>query len=286
LSPELFEYSPIVQRPPLAWPGGARVAFYVGLNLESFVPGVPSTSIQPGRTMVPDPLNEGWRDYGQRVGVWRIIEALDAVGLPASALLTSDLVERFPPIVAAGLERDWAWLGHGKNLSMTHDALSPDDERAVIAEVAETIERACGTRPRGWMGPGLTASFDTPRLLREAGFDYLLDWTNDDQPYPLSGVPGLLSVPYSVELNDFALFLHRGFTGPEFVTVVRDQLERLARDAENGSGRVMALGLHTFISGQAFRTKYIEEAIAHVVEHPAVWATTSDAIAAHYVSAP
>jgi len=280
LNPDLFAYSPIVQRPPLQWPGGARVAFYVGLNLEAFVPGVPSTSIQPGRTGVPDPLNEGWRDYGQRVGIWRLIEVLDHLGVRASALLTSDLVERYPQIIAAGRTRDWAWLGHGKNLSMAHHDLSEEDERAVIGEVAGTIERTLGVRPHGWMGPGLTASFATPRLLAEAGFDYLLDWTNDDQPYPLA-VPGLVSVPYSVELNDFALFLHRNFTGPEVVRVVRDQLERLVADAE-GSGRVMALGLHTFISGQAFRTKYVEEALRLVVEHPAVWTTTSDEIAAHY----
>ncbi|MEV0107824.1 polysaccharide deacetylase family protein [Nocardia sp. NPDC050799] len=280
---ELFDYSAIVDREPIRWPGGARVAFYVGLNIEHYQVDRPSTSIFAGTAgQVPDPLNYGWRDYGPRVGFWRILESLDRHGIRASALLNSDVVERYPRIIAAGRERDWAWLAHGRNNSVLQAEIAAADERAYLADVLSTIERGTGKRPRGWMGPALSESFRTPELLRELGVDYVLDWTNDDQPYPLR-VPGLFSVPYSVELNDNTLFLGTGLTGPDFVRIVRDQLDRLWADSET-SGRVLALALHPFVTGQAFRARYLDEALAYIVEHPGVWVTTSDEIAAHYAA--
>lgn len=281
---DLFDYSAIVDREPIRWPGGARVAFYLGLNIEHYQVDRPSTSIFAGTAgLVPDPLNYGWRDYGPRVGFWRVLEVLDRHGIRASALLNSEAAEHYPRIVEAGRERNWAWLAHGKNNSVLQPELAAEDEREYLAEMLTTIERATGTRPRGWMGPALTESFATPTLLRELGIDYVLDWTNDDQPYPLR-VPGLLSMPYSVELNDNTLFLGTGLSGPDFVRMVRDQLDQLWQDAEAG-GRVMALALHPFVIGQAFRTRYLDEALNHIVDHPGVWLTTSDEIAAHYAAA-
>ncbi|WP_063050287.1 polysaccharide deacetylase family protein [Nocardia arthritidis] len=281
---ELFGYSPIVDRPSLRWPGNARVAFYIGLNVEHYQVDRPSTSIFPGTAgLAPDPLNYGWRDYGARVGIWRVIEVLDRHGIRASALLNSDVAEHYPQIVAAGVRRNWAWLAHGKNNSIFQADLPPDEERAYLADVVTTIERATGRRPRGWMGPALTESFLTPSLLAELGLGYVLDWTNDDQPYPLS-VPGLLSVPYSVELNDNTLFLGKATSGPDFVRIVRDQLDQLYAESA-GSGRVMALALHPFVIGQAFRIKYLDQALDYVASHPGVWLTTSDEIAEHYEGA-
>lgn len=281
---ELFDYSAIVDREPIEWPGGARVAFYVGLNIEHYELGKPSTSIFPGTAgLVPDPLNYGWRDYGPRVGFWRVLDSLDRHGIRASVLLNSDAARHYPRIVEAGRERNWAWLAHGKNNSILQPDIAADAERAYLAEVIDTIEQATGTRPRGWMGPALSESPRTPELLAELGLEYVLDWTNDDRPYPLR-VPGLLSVPYSVELNDNTLFLGTGLTGPDFVRIVRDQLDRLYEDAA-GSGRVMALALHPFVIGQAFRAGYLDRALDHIAGHPGVWLTTSDEIAAHYARA-
>jgi allantoinase len=155
-----------------------------------------------------------------------------------------------------------------------------EEERAELAEIVDTIARATGRRPRGWLGPGLSETFATPRLLAELGLSYVLDWTNDDQPYRLN-VPGMLSVPYSVELNDLGLFLFKGLSGPDFVQVVKDQLDQLYADAAD-SGRVMALALHPFVISQPFRHRYLEEALAYVAGHEGVWLTTSDEIAAHY----
>ncbi|MER6817119.1 polysaccharide deacetylase family protein [Spirillospora sp. NPDC000708] len=277
----LFDYSPIVEREPISWPDGARVAFYVGLNVEHFTIDRPSTSINEATAaLVPDPLNYGWRDYGPRVAIWRVMDVLDRHGIRASVLLNADVCERYPQIVQAGNARGWAWLAHGKNNSTLQADV--DDERGYLTAVVETIERATGRRPRGWLGPALTETFRTPSLLAELGLDYVLDWTNDDQPYRLN-VPGMLSVPYSLELNDLGIFTMHGMSGDAFVRMVTDQFDQLYAESAD-SGRVMALALHPFVIGQAFRAKYLDQALKYIAGHPGVWLTTSDEIAEHYAA--
>jgi peptidoglycan/xylan/chitin deacetylase (PgdA/CDA1 family) len=273
-----FDYVPITERPPLHWPDGARVAVYVGLNVEHFLVDRPSTSIWPGTAnLVPDALNYGWRDYGARVGFWRVADLLDRHGVRASVLLNSTVAEHYPQLIEAGRSRDWAWLAHGKTNSVLHANLDRTAEHALLTEITDTIEQATGTRPRGWMGPGLTETFETPGLLAELGYRYLLDWTNDDQPYRLT-TPGLISVPYTVELNDLMVF-GNGTPGPEYVRMVRDAYEQLSSEG----GRVLALALHPFMIGQPFRAKYLGEALAFLAAQPDVWLTTSDEISQHFL---
>lgn len=274
---QLFRYSPITERPPVSWPGGARVAFYLGLNLEHYQVDKPSTSIFGGTAaLTPDPLNYGWRDYGPRVGFWRMLDTLDRHGILASALVNSDVCSRYPQIIEAGVQRNWAWLAHGRDNSTFQAGMTPEHERAYLAEVVDTIEAATGRRPRGWLGPALTETFSTPSLLAELGLDYTLDWTNDDQPYALE-VPGMYSVPYSIEMNDVTLFVSKSYTGPEFLQAVTDQVDQLYEDAAS-SGRVMALCVHPFIVSQPFRHKYLDQALDYIVRHEGVWITTSDEI--------
>jgi peptidoglycan/xylan/chitin deacetylase (PgdA/CDA1 family) len=275
-----FDYNPITERPPITWPGGARVAVYVGLNVEHFLLDRPSTSIWPGTAeLTPDALNYGWRDYGARVGIWRTIESLDRHGIRPSVLLNTAVIDNYPQIVAAGLARNWTWLAHGRTNSILHTGMAVEEERQLLTEMVGAIVDATGRQPRGWMGPGLTETHHTPELLAELGFHYVLDWTNDDQPYPLT-VPGMISVPYSVELNDLLAF-GKGITGPEFVQMVKDQYEQLHADSAN-SGRVMALALHPFVIGQPFRHKYLDQALGFLAGQPDVWLTNSDDIAAHF----
>ena len=148
-------------------------------------------------------------------------------------------------------------------------------------DITDTIETAAGQHPKGWMGPALTETHNTPQLLSELGYSYVLDWTNDDQPYRLN-VPGMLSVPYTLELNDLGLFL-RGLTGPDFLQMVKDQYDVLRAESEH-SGRVMALALHPFVIGQPFRAKYLDLALEYIAAQPDVWLTTSDDIADHYLT--
>jgi allantoinase len=278
---KLYEYSPIPSRPKLTWPNNARVAFYVGLNIEHYEVDKPSTSIFGGTAMLaPDPLNYGWRDYGVRVGIWRMIEALDQHKIRASVLLNADCCAHYPQIIEAGKQRNWAWLAHGKNNSIFQTGMSVDDERAYLKEIVSTVSKSTGHQIKGWLGPALTETFNTPRLLKELGLTYVLDWCADDQPFPLA-IPGMMSVPYSIEINDISMFVGKSMSGDAFYQAVVDQFGQLYKDGEQ-TGRVMALCLHPFIINQPFRHKYLEKALDYIAQHDGVWLTTSDDIAAHY----
>jgi allantoinase len=280
---DLYRYSPIVERPPLAWPEGRRLAFYVGLNVEHYLIDRPSTSTSSATVMLtPDPMNYGWRDYGVRVGIWRMIGLLDELGVPASVLVNSDVCRYYPQIVAAVRERGWAWIAHGQNNSTLQANMDEDGERAYLAEMLATIERATGARPSGWLGPALTETFNTPRLLRELGFTYLLDWCNDDQPYPLN-VEGMIALPYSVELNDISLFVTHAYSGERYVQMVLDHLDQLLAESDP-AGRVMALPVHPFVISQPARHRYMRAVLEELLARPEVWVTTSDRIAEHYLA--
>jgi len=280
----LYRYSPIIDRPRLTWPNAARVAFYVGLNVEHFEVDKPSTSLVEFTSQLqPDPLNYGWRDYGARVGFWRVLETLDEYGVRASVLLNSDVAERYPQIIEAGRKRAWAWVAHGKSNSQLHTALNAATERAALENIVDVIATATGRRPDGWMGPALTETFETPRILAELGLKYVLDWCADDQPFHLN-VPGMISVPYSVELNDIIMFVMHRVSGEAFYRAAVDQFDELYRNSAS-SGRVMALALHPFVIGQPFRRKYLAKILEYITSHEGVWVTTSDEIAAHYGAA-
>jgi allantoinase len=280
---QLYDYSPIVDRAPLALPDGKRLAFWVGLNVEHFEVDKPSTSLFAGTAgLVPDPLNHGWRDYGTRVGIWRMMASFDELGIRPSVMLNSDVCAAYPQIIEAGTRRGWAWLAHGKNNSIFEAGMTLEEERAYLTDVVETIERATGRRPKGWLGPALTETPNTPEILAELGLTYLCDWCCDDQPFPLNVNAGpMISVPYSIEVNDIPLFLGTGRSGADFYQVVVDQFDALYAEAES-SARVMSLALHPFITGVPFRHKYLVKALEYVLSHDGVWATTSDEIAEWY----
>jgi peptidoglycan/xylan/chitin deacetylase (PgdA/CDA1 family) len=281
---QLYDYSPIVSRPKIEWPEGKRLAFWVGLNVEHYQVDKPSTSLFPGTAMlVPDPLNYGWRDYGPRVGIWRMIEAFDRFGLRASAMVNSDVCRVHPQIIEEGTKRGWAWVAHGRDNSTFEAGMSPDEERAYLTDVVETIEAATGTRPKGWLGPALTETPQTPEILAELGLTYVCDWCCDDQPFALSVKAGpMMSVPYSIEVNDIPLFVGKSLSGEDFYRTVVDQFDVLYEEAGR-SGRVMSLGLHPFVIGQPFRHPYLVRALEYILGHDGVWATTSDEIADWYL---
>lgn len=282
---QLYSYSPIARRPRLELPDGARVAFWIGLNIEHFELGKPSTSIHPGTAgLAPDPLNHGWRDYGTRVGVWRTMEILDKHGLRASVLLNADVCREYPEIIEEGNKRDWAWLAHGKNNSTLQAGMDEARERAYLTEIIEVLKKSTGKPPRGWLGPALSETFNTPNLLEELGLSYVCDWCADDQPFKLNTRQGkMISVPYSIEVNDIPLFLGQGMSGPDFAQLVMDQFDVLYAEGSK-TGRVMCLALHPFLIGQPFRSKYLDKALAHIKSHKGVWYPTSDEIAQWYLN--
>jgi peptidoglycan/xylan/chitin deacetylase (PgdA/CDA1 family) len=282
----LYDYSALPRRPRFELANGARVAFWVGLNVEHYTFGQPALSLAPFTAeLVPDPLNYGWRDYGNRAGVWRLARIFEQAGVRPTAILNSEVCELYPEVVEEGVRLGWGWVAHGRNNSTWQVGMEEDDERSYIAEIADTIEKATGTRPRGWLGPALTSTMNTTNLLAELGFTHTLDWANDDQPYDMNVREGrLISVPYASEVNDIPLLHLRHFTGEQFRQAVIDQFDMLYEEGAE-SARVMGIGVHPFLVGQPFRARYLAEALEHVTSHDDVWLTTSDEIADWHANA-
>lgn len=278
-----FPYSAIVDRKPLRWPNGARVALWVIPNIEHFLFDRPSTSVTAVTTQfVPDVLNYSWRDYGVRVGIWRMMEVMEKYGVKGTVALNSDVCGKYPRIIEAGKALGWEWMGHGTNNSTVINRQPEAEERQLIDNVVRTIESSTGTRPRGWLGPALTESHRTLDILAEAGIRYVGDWVNDEQPYPIRVKSGsMLSMPYSIEMNDIPAFLDIGHTAESFGRMICDQFDVLYEDGAK-SGRVMSICLHPFLIGHPHRSKHFAKALAHITSRQEVWITTGGAIADWY----
>ncbi|MDT5018852.1 MAG: allantoinase [Mycobacterium sp.] len=287
---ERYPYWPLPERPVIRWPNDARVAFWVIPNIERFRFDKPNADAGAAG-QVPDIPSFAQRDYGPRVGIWRMMDVLDKYHLRATVALNADVCRFYPQIIDAGVERGWEWMGHGVTNSIRMTALDEATERETIREVVETIANRTGARPAGWLGPGLSETAHTPDFLAENGITYVADWCADDQPFPMRVKTGrMISVPYSQELNDIPVFMRKGFTAEQFCDMIRDQFDVLYAEGET-SGRVMAIALHPFLTGHPFRSKWLDRALEHITGHDKVWLTTGGEIASwyyqhHYDAAP
>lgn len=280
-----FDFSAIPSRPQLEWPGDARVALWVIPNIEYFLFDRPSSSIiQSTVQFVPDVLNYAWRDYGVRVGIWRMMEIMEKYGVKGTVALNADACAHYPGIIEAGKSLDWEWMGHGLNNSSLITGISDAEERKIVQEVVSTITQATGTAPRGWLSPALTETYHTPDILAENGIHYLANWTNDDQPYEMRVRAGrMLAMPYSVEMNDYTAFLEQGLSGKDFGDAICDQFDQLYADGAS-TGRVMSLCLHPFLIGQPHRAKHFDRALKYLTSHDGVWLAKGGEIADWYSS--
>jgi allantoinase len=279
-----FPYSPIINRPVLHWPNSAQLALWVIPNIEFFALNekVPTAS---GGTSAPVPDVPTWssRDYGNRVGVFRLMEALDRHGIRATVALNSELCTEHPQIIQEGNKRQWEWMGHCESNTRRLNEAPPGDEPRIIKNALATIERATGQRPRGWLGSGLQETWDTLDFLASHGCDYVCDWTNDDQPYimDLDGGRTLVSVPYSHEINDKPAFEKFHRTADEFSEMICRQFDVLYREGAK-SGRAMAIALHPYLTGVPHRIGAFEAALDHISKHDRVWKTTGAEIAQYF----
>ena len=191
-----YDYVPIIDREPFRLPDDARVAVLPYINIEHFPADIPGTALIPGtQGFSPDPLNYGWRDYGNRVGLWRMMELMDKVGMRGTVCLNSEIIREYPRIIEEGMARDWAFIGHGINNAPAnfignapdgqggHNPLDEDKERSIISTVCNTMEEALGRKTKGWLSPFLTHTDNTPKILEENGVEYLCDYTADDHPF-------------------------------------------------------------------------------------------------------
>lgn len=275
-----FAYQPIVARQAARWPGGHGLAVYVALNLEQYawgeglvedlVPGIPA----------PDVLNNSWREYGNRVGAWRLLDLFDGLQLPVTLLINSALYGTCPQLVAAFRERGAEIASHGRTNSEHQAELAEADERALIDEVTREIARHEGRPPAGWLSPWIAETPRTPDLLHEAGYRYVLDWCMDDQPVWLTTRTGrLLAVPYPQELNDSAAVIGRKVDAHDFSTMIIDQFDEMLEQSRD-TPLVMGIALHAMIAGQPFRVRALRRALQHIASHrDRCWLTTAGAVA-------
>ncbi len=277
-----YEYSPIINRRAIEWPNKGRLAVWVIMNIEHFEIDIPSSGFGPAVGQVPDVRNYAWRDYGVRVGIWRVMDILDHYEMRASVALNSSVCEHYPLIIEEGKRRRWEFMGHGITNSKLLVNLPEDEERKVIRATIQDIGDAVGRRPEGWLSPALSETFNTLDILAEEGIRYVCDWCNDDQPYPMRVKQGtLISIPYSVEVNDLPVFLSYHFSPDQFCQIIKDQFDVLYQEGTR-NGRVMAIALHPFLMGQPFRSKYLDSALQYIVNHPHVWVATGSEIANWY----
>ena len=280
-----FPYSPIHARPDFSWPGGRRLAVYVAVNLECFAFGEAEGAALASSNPAPDVLNHAWRDHGNRVGVWRIIELLDELELPCTVLPNSGMYAEAPAVMNAFRTRGGDVAAHGRTNSEKQGAMDEDAERALIEEATRVLAEHEGRRPTGWLGPWISESHLTPDLLAEAGYRYVLDWAHDEQPVWMSTRGGgrILSVPYPQELNDVPHVVGRKGTAPAFADMIADAYTVHLRECTQRPV-VMGVALHPYLMGQAHRFESLARALRGLKERAtdAVWFTTATAISEHY----
>jgi peptidoglycan/xylan/chitin deacetylase (PgdA/CDA1 family) len=265
---ERVPFSAIVDRKPLRLPGNARLAIWVIVNVEDWDIDrpMPRTVLTPpaGGQVIPDVPNWAWHEYGHRVGFWRIKDILDEHKIPATLALNGAVCRSYPRIAGAARDAGWEFMGHGYTQLSMHKV---DDEREAIRRTAEVIADFTGQRPRGWLGPGLTETFDTVDHLAAEGYEYVADWVFDDQPVKLATKNGpLYSIPYTQEINDVAMMLIQHHKASEYFERAVDQFEQLHHDAR-GSARVMAIAMHPYIMGAPHRAKYFRKIFERLTQH-------------------
>lgn len=272
-------YSPITQRPPLRLPNGERVAVWTIVNVENWSPEnpMPRTVLPPpmGQPLLPDIPNWAWHEYGMRVGFWRFLEVLGARNLKATYAVNGSACRVYEAACRAAFEAGWDFIGHGFVQRPMHRV---DDQRAAIADTIKAIRDLTGKAPRGWESPGLTETMETLDLLAEAGIEYVCDWCLDDQPVTMSTTAGpIVSVPYTVEVNDVILTAVQGHRSDEIYRRGVDQFDRLYLDGAK-TPRVMAISIHPYLTGVPHRIKYLEMLYDYILGHAGVAMMTGSEI--------
>ena len=290
-----YDYVPMPHRKPLKWPNGARLALMITFNLEywdlvkdsaeSYYAGGPAILPDPLPGNVPDFPNYSWREYGQRVGIWRLIDIFDKAGVPATCTMNAKMGLERRAVIDAINKRGWELVAHNFVQSdlLTNYQFEPEKEREIIRETLRVYEQVVGRPAKGWLSSSLRSTTQTADICAELGLIYFNDLMNDDQPYLIQTAHGpIVSVPYTVEMNDFMIFLRRGASTSEAVEVFKEQFDVLyAEGAE--SGRLMSVGLHPHVIGQPFRVRAVREFIQYVKQFDGVWWATREEIATWYL---
>lgn len=276
-----YAYSPIVRRPKFTFPNGARLALWVIPNIEFFALDEMIPASAGGGGKVPDVPGWSVRDYGNRIGIFRMMEVMDRYGVRGTVALNSDLCAQHPELIEECVSRRWEFMGHNESNTRRLNEVPEGEDVAIIARTVRTITQATGQKPKGWLGSGLQETWTTLEALADNGLDYVADWCADDQPLvmTLDGGRTLMSVPYSLELNDKPAFEKRNFTALQFEDMIRRQFDVLWREGAT-QPRVMAIALHPYITGMPHRIGALDGALDYICRHEGVWLATGAEIAA------
>jgi allantoinase len=275
-----FPYVPINDRPVLKWPNGARLAVWIIPNIEFFplTLGIPG-SVYSSHAPVPSVRAWAQRDYGNRVGIWRIMEVLEKHKVRASPTMNSDICDHHPQIVRACVELGWEILGHNETNSLWLNQMEAAEEKPSIARTLSKIGALSGRKPTGWLGAGLAETWNTLDYLADEGVEYVADWVSDDQPFwmDVGASKRIVSIPYSYEINDSPFLGTRNHTAEQFVAAIKRQFDTLYAEGAR-SGRVMAICLHPYLIGVPHRIAGLDEALSYIAAHDGVWFATGEEI--------
>jgi allantoinase len=268
---ERCDYSAIVDRPPLKLPGGARIVVWTIVNLEVWDIGKPmARQVLPaptGQPLLPDVPNWSWHEYGMRVGVWRFFDLYRRLGIKPSLSINARVCEDYPRVAQEAKDLGWEFMGHSYEQGPIH---KEPDQRAMIHRSLDVLETFTGKRPIGWLGPGLTQTYETPELLAEAGIKYIGDWVYDDEPTVIRTAKGpLVTLPYTVELNDIPMMIVQHHESDHLLKRSMEMFDRLYEEGGQRA-KFMAIAIHPYISGQPFRIKYLEQIYEYVNRLPGV----------------
>ncbi|CAN5484474.1 polysaccharide deacetylase family protein [soil metagenome] len=282
--PNLYDYWPYRERPKIVWPDGKKLAFWIAPNIEYYEYDPPRNPMRPGWPKPsPDVVGYSQRDWGNRVGHWRLMALLDKYGLRGSISLSIGLIDHHPEIIEACVARNWEFFSHGIYNTRYSYGLAEAQERAVLADSIRSVEAATGQRIRGYLAPALTHTEKTFDLIAENDFWYTCDLFQDDQPQPIKTKTGkLVSMPYSLEVNDVITYGAMGMNPWRYADVLKRHFDQLLEEAET-SGTVMCIPLHAYLVSQSHRIRPFEDALRHIAGHADdVWFTTAAEIAGHY----
>lgn len=280
-----FDYVPIHRRADYSWPTGARLAVYLGFNLEHFSFGSGLGAKLGASFGEPDVLNYSWREYGNRVGAWRCLDLFNSLNLPAGVIANTAILDHCPELIDAFVSRGDELIAHGHTNADHQGAYSEADERELLIHCAERMERVTGVKPGGWLSPWIAESHLTPDLLAQTGYRYTLNWCHDDQPTTLRTRANdtLWSIPYPQEVNDIPMIVARQMDGKDFAQLIIDNFDEMLEQSRQ-QPLVMGIALHPYLVGQPYRLRHLRRALAHIAEHRdrnEVWFTTPGAICTH-----
>ncbi len=284
-----YDWSLLTRRPPITWPNGAHLALWVTVAVPVYPlnPRKQPVAVPGNMTMpYPDLRHYSLRDYGNRVGIYRVLAALDAAGVRPTLAINGACPEVYPKLFDHLCRRGDEILAHSWNMDSAHAAgLDEAAEDALIQKTLSTLREQSGQPVRGWLSPGKLQSENTPELLRKHGVDFHCDWVNDELPYRFRTAAGpLWSLPLATELEDRFLINDNFHSAEEWAVQICDAADALHREATAQGGRLLALHLHPWLMGQPHRMRYLEQALAHITALPGVWSASASEIVDHHAS--